>query len=90
MESEEAKLRRQARDRDYYYRHREHRKELSRRYYHEHPEKWKEYHKPRQTKAKVSDNASRLERAKALFRDPSMAAHLQWLVNHAQNKSLKQ
>lgn len=82
MESEEARIRRQAKARERYYQDREHRKELSRKYYHAHAEKWKEYHKPLREKAKASDDSSPLERAMALFHDPQMAAHLKWLVEH--------
>ena len=136
MESEEAKLRRLARQRDYYRKNKEKILERTRRYCKEHPEKWVLYRKNanekrssglgyyqryyQRNKKKLTDYAKRwreahpdkikeyqrrhrekmkalglplrkkeqkkqqpdIDKMKALFRDPSKAAHLQWLLEH--------
>lgn len=135
MESEEATLRRQARQREYYLKHHEKMLAYSRRYLQEHPEKKKLYqenaarkrangtgyyqryyqrHKERllacskqwhqdhpekvkeyqrryyqkKTAAKREEKSNPdIDKAKSLFRDPAMAEHLQWLLNHAASKN---
>ena len=135
MESEEAKLRRQLRQREYYRKNREKMLEQSRRYRKEHPEKWVQYHKNakekrlqgldyyqryyQRNKKKLTEYAQRwkdahpekikeyqrkyrekkkalgkkaqkpqpnIDKMKALFRDPTKAAHLQWILEHNKNK----
>lgn len=139
MESEEAKLRRQTRQREYYRKNKEKILERSRRYRKEHPEKWVQYHKNanekrslglgyyqryyQRNKKKLTDYATRwreahpdkmkeyqrrhrekmkalglplrkkaqkhqpdIDKMKALFRDPSKAAHLQWVIEHNKSK----
>nr|DAQ79516.1 MAG TPA: hypothetical protein [Caudoviricetes sp.] len=137
MESEEATLRRQARQREYYLKHRDKMLAYSRKYIQEHPEKMKLYKENaakkrengtgyyqryyQRNKEKLLENSKRwfknhpekvkeyqrryyqkkraaakkekkimlnpdIDKAKALFRDPSKAAHLQWILEHNRNK----
>jgi hypothetical protein len=130
MESEEARIRRQARQREYYLKHREKLLAYSRKYIKEHPEKQKlyreneakkrangkgyyqryyllhkekllekskswlqnhpekvkeyqrrYYQKKRAAEKKIMQNPD-IDKAKALFRDPTKVAHLQWLLEH--------
>jgi hypothetical protein len=133
MESEEATLRRQARQREYYLKHREKLLAYSRKYIKEHPEKqklyrenaakkrvngkgyyqryyllnkekllesskrWllnhpekvKEYQRRYYQKKRAAEKKEKkimlnpdIDKAKALFRDPTKVAHLQWLLEH--------
>ena len=59
-----------------------------------HPEKVKEYNRRAQQRIKQRTQAERqkskvakvdLEKAKILFRDPTAAAHFQWLLDHSKN-----
>lgn len=135
MESEEARLRRLARQREYYRKNKKKILERSRRYRNEHPEKWIQYRINakekriqglgyyqryyQRNKNKIYENAKRwrdahperlkvyqrryrqkmkalklqskkpqpnIDKMKALFRDPSKAAHLQWILEHNRNK----
>lgn len=113
MESEKAKLHRQARQREYYRQHKEKRDqglgyyqqyyqrnkkkltEYAQKWRDAHPDKVKEYQRRYRDKVKalglsvkkeVPRSQPDIDKAKALFRDPSKAAHLQWLVEHSKNK----
>ena len=60
--------------------------EYSRKYKAAHPEKQKEYLRRYRSKKKAKKEQKSIpdiSKAKALFRDPAKAEHLQWLVNHA-------
>lgn len=92
MESETAEQDRKARQREYYLKHREKMLAYSRRYLQEHPEKKKEYQRryyQKKTAAKREKKKPNpdIDKAKSLFRDPAMAEHLQWLINHAASKN---
>lgn len=89
MESEEARIRRQARKREYYLKHREKLLAYSRKYIKEHPEKVKEYQRRYYQKERAAAKKEKkimlnpdIDKAKALFRDPTKVAHLQWLLEH--------
>ena len=75
MASEEAKSKQKERQREYYLKHRDKMLAYSRKYIKDHPEK-----------VKVMLNPD-IDKAKSLFRDPSKAVHLQWLLEHNRNKS---
>ena len=66
----------------------------SRKYIKDHPEKVKEYQRRYYQKKRAAAKKEKkimlnpdIDKAKSLFRDPSKAAHLQWLLEHNRNKS---
>ena len=80
----------------YYQRNKEKLAEYAQRWKEAHPEKIKEYQRRYREKKKalgmdrskeVQKPQPNIDKVKALFRDPSKAAHLQWLVEHRKNAS---
>lgn len=89
MASEEAKSKQKEWQREYYLKHRDKILAYSRKYIKDHPEKLKEYQRryyQKKKEKKIMLNPD-IDKAKSLFRDPSKAAHLQWLLEHNRNKS---
>ena len=67
--------------------------ESSKRWLQNHPEKVKEYQRRYYLKKRAAAKKEKkimlnpdIDKAKALFRDPSKAAHLQWILEHNRNK----
>ena len=80
--------------REYYLKHRDKMLAYSRKYIKDHPEKVKEYQRRYYQKKRAAAKKEKkimlnpdIDKAKSLFRDPSKAAHLQWLLEHNRNKS---
>lgn len=76
----------------YYQRNKEKLLANSRQWHQDHPEKVKEYQRryyQKKTAAKREKKKPNpdIDKAKSLFRDPAMAEHLQWLLNHAASKN---
>lgn len=78
----------------YYQRNKEKITEYAKRWKESHPEKIKEYQRRYRErmkalgipgKKKAQDPQPNIDKAKALFRDPAMAAHLQWIIEHRKN-----
>lgn len=89
MSKEKAKSDRIARQREYYLKHRDKMLAYSRKYIKDHPEKVKEYQRRYYQKKRAAAKKEKkimlnpdIDKAKSLFRDPSKAAHLQWLLEH--------
>lgn len=94
--TEERKEWRREYQRLYYQANKEKCKEYIRRWQANHPDKVKAYmenHRKlngEKKERKAKDIPPDTEKAKALFRDPKMADHLQWLVDHAKAKETNQ
>lgn len=78
----------------YYQRNKEKLLENSKRWFKNHPEKVKEYQRRYYQKKRAAAKKEKkimlnpdIDKAKSLFRDPSKAVHLQWLLEHNRNKS---
>lgn len=78
----------------YYQRNKEKLLEKSKSWRQNHPEKVKEYQRRYYQKKRAAAKKEKkimlnpdIDKAKSLFRDPSKAAHLQWLLEHNRNKS---
>lgn len=73
----------------YYQRNKEKLLENSKRWFKNHPEKVKEYQRRYYQKKRAAAKKEKkimlnpdIDKAKSLFRDPSKAVHLQWLLEH--------
>ena len=73
----------------YYQRHKERLLASSRQWHLDHPEKVKEYQRRYYQKKRAAAKKEKkimlnpdIDKAKALFRDPTKVAHLQWLLEH--------
>ena len=78
----------------YYQRHKERLLAFSKQWHQDHPEKMKEYQRRYYQKKRAAAKKEKkimlnpdIDKAKSLFRDPAMAEHLQWLLNHAASKN---
>lgn len=78
----------------YYQRNKEKLLEKSKSWRQNHPEKVKEYQRRYYQKKRAAAKKEKkimlnpdIDKAKSLFRDPSKAVHLQWLLEHNRNKS---
>lgn len=89
---EETKLKRRLYHQGYYQRNKERINKQSRDWKEAHREYIKEYMRGYAIKRKAREQEEKkktkpdLAKVKALFRSPEQAAHLQWLVDHAQKK----
>lgn len=77
----------------YYLLHKEKLLEKSKSWLQNHPEKVKEYQRRYYQKKRAAAKKEKkimlnpdIDKAKALFRDPTKAAHLQWILEHNRNK----
>lgn len=76
----------------YYQRNKEKLLEKSKSWRQNHPEKVKEYQRRYYQKKRAEKKEKKImlnpdiDKAKSLFRDPSKAAHLQWILEHNRNK----
>ena len=76
----------------FYQRNKEKLTEYAQRWKDAHPEKIKEYQRKYREKKRALRKVAKkpqpnIDKAKSLFRDPSKAVHLQWLLEHNRNKS---